>query len=169
MTFGAYAKRQLWFEPNIGTNDFVGNYKTSKSGTLKHIRLRYLITENWAQDFTVALRVVDSVDNSIVLDTSENLTLDDFTLPNSPFEFHQGWIRFDFLGNKNVSLDRIYRIEIVFNAASYVTDNANFIMFAIDFPFRTYETSGNDDPTINGYGDIQIYLERSYDDFIERG
>lgn len=168
MTFGAYAKRQLWFEPNVGTNDFIGNYEASISGTLKHIRLRYIITENWAQDFTVSLRVVDSIDNSVVVDTSEELSLDDFTLPASPFEFHQGWIRFDFLGNKNLSSDRIYRIEMVFNAASYTTDNDNFIMFAIDYPFRTYNTSGDLDPTINGYADIQIYLERRYDDFIER-
>lgn len=166
MTFGAYAKRQLWYEPNVGTNDFVGNYTPSISGTLKHIRVRYLITENWAQDFTVAIRVVESVDNTVVVDTSSALTLDDFTLPNSPFEFHQGWIRFDFLNNKTITANRIYRIEIVFNAASYITDDSNFIMFAIDYPFRTYPTDGDSDPTINGYGDIQIFLERRYDDFV---
>lgn len=168
MTFGAYAKKQLWYEPNIGTNDFVGNYMPSISGTLKHVRIRYIITENWAQDFNVSLRVVDSFDNSLVVDTSNSLTLDNFTLPNSPLQFHQGWIRFDFAGNKNLSANRTYRLEIVFNAASYTTDSANFVMFAIDYPFRTYETSGDDDPSMNGYGDIQLYLERRYDDFIER-
>lgn len=165
MTFGQYSKRQLWFEPVNGANDFIGNYTPSYAGTLKHIRLRYIITYNWTQDFTVGLRVLN---NSSLIDSSNLLTLNDFTLPNAPYDFHQGWIRFDFAGNKNLSDDINYRIEIDFDADTYSTDNSNFIMFAIDYPFRTYTTTGDSDPTMNGYAELQIYLERRYDDFIER-
>jgi hypothetical protein len=38
-------------------------------------------------------------------------------------------------------------------------------MFAVDSPLRTYTTDGSQDALVNAYADIQIYLERAYDDF----
>jgi len=166
--WGNFAKRQLWFEPVINTWDHIGTYEPSIAGVLKSVRLRYIITGNFTDDFALTMRLVNSNDNTVVVDTSNTLTLDDFTKPAAPFDFHQGWIRFDFDNGKVLSNGALYRFELQHVCAAYNTDDQRFIMFAIDYPLRTYETSGNSDPTLNGYGDIQIYLERRYDDFIER-
>lgn len=168
MTFGNFAKRQLWFEPVINTWDNIGTFKPSISGVLKAVRLRYIITGNFTDDFALSMRLVDNIDNSVVFDTSNTLTLDDFTKPYAPFDFHQGWIRFDFANGKVLTKGYDYRFELNHVCADYNTDNQRFIMFAIDYPLKTNETSGNQSVFLNGYGDIQIYIERHYDDFIER-
>lgn len=168
MTFGTFAKRQLWFEPTINASNDVGDYKSSIGGILKNIRIRYIITENFTDDFQMSLKLVDINDNSIIIAESNFLTLNDFTKPNSLFDFHQGWIRFDFSQNKILSKDNIYKLKLDYICSNYNTTNNRFIMFAIDYPFRTYETNGSDDPTINGYADVQFYIERRYDEFIER-
>lgn len=168
MTFGNFAKRQLWFEPVVNTWGEMGSFAPSISGVLKNVRLRYLITGNFTDDFSLSVRVVDSNTGTTVIDTSNVLTLDDFTKPYAPFDFHQGWIRFDFSGNKVLSKDIAYKFQLNHACSVYTTDDQKFIMFAIDYPLRTNQTSGDQDAFVNGYADMQIYLERHYDDFVTR-
>jgi hypothetical protein len=164
MTFGNFAKRQLWFEPVINTWDLVGTFHPSFSGVLKSVRLRYIITENFAEDFSLSVRFANLNDSTVILDTSNVLSLDDFTKP-SIYDFHQGWIRLDFAGNEVMTKDIGYGLYLNYACSSYTTLDNKFIMFAVDSPLRTYETDGDQNPFVNGYADIQIYLERPYDDF----
>jgi hypothetical protein len=168
MTFGAYAKRQLWFEPVINSWDHLGDYTTAISGTLKSIRMRYIMTENFTDDFSLSIRLCSSLDPNEIIATSAALTLDDFTKPSSAFNFHQGWIRFDFLGLEVLSKDYSYGLYLNHSCSNYQTTDNKFIMFAIDSPLRTYTTSGNQNPFVNGYADIQIFLEGPYNDFVTR-
>lgn len=165
MTFGNYAKRQLWFEPVINSWDLVGKFTPSLSGTLKNIRIRYIITDNFVNDFNLSIRIASGLDANEIIDMSNILTLDDFTKPLSPYDFRQGWIRFDFSGLQSLSEGYEYGLYINHNCADYQTSNNRFIMFAIDSPLKTNTTSGDQSPFVNGYADIQIFLERSYNDF----
>lgn len=165
MTFGNFAKRQLWFEPVINTWNLVGSYFPSFSGVLKSIRLRYIITENFAEDFNLSVRFANLHDASVILDTSNVIHLADFTKPASLYDFHQGWIRLDFPGNEVMTIDIGYKLYLNYACSSYTTLDDKFIMFAVDSPLRTYATDGSQDALANGYADIQIYLERPYDDF----
>jgi hypothetical protein len=165
MTFGNYAKRQLWFEPVINSWDLLGKFTPSLSGTIKNIRMRYIITENFVNDFNLSIRIASGLDPNEVIETSNILTLDDFTKPASPYDFHQGWIRFDFSGLEVLSGGYEYGLYLNHNCTDYQTADNKFIMFAIDYPLRTYTTSGDQNPFVNGYADIQIFLERTYNDF----
>lgn len=165
MTFGNFAKRQLWFEPVINTWDLVGTFYPSFSGVLKSIRLRYIITENFAEDFNLSVRFSNINDATVILDTSNVIHLADFTKPASLYDFHQGWIRLDFPGNEVMTIDIGYKLYLNYACSSYTTLDDKFIMFAVDSPLRTYATDGSQDALANGYADIQIYLERPYDDF----
>lgn len=167
MTFGTYAQRQLWFEPELNTPFTVANSMPDESGVLKHIRIRYIISSNFTDDFNVSLRLVDYYDNADVIDTSNSLYLADFVMPTTK-AFRQGWIRFDFSGNKSIAIENRYVIQMIYNCSVYNTSDTRFVMFSLDYPFRTYETTGSDNPFTNGYIEHQIFTERLYDDFVER-
>ena len=167
MTFGNYAKRQLFFEPELNAWFTVGNPMPDESGILKHIRIRYIISSNFTDDFDVALRLVDFYDNSEVIDTSNTLSLADFVKPITK-DFHQGWIRFDFTGNKSIATDNRYVLQMIYNCSVYNVSNTRFMLFPLDSPFKAYETTGSDDPFTNGYIEHQIFTERLYDDFVVR-
>lgn len=165
MTFGNFAKRQPWFEPAVNTWDLVGSYYPSFSGVLKSIRMRYIITDNFTDDFALSVRFANLNDSTVILDTSNTLTLDDFTKPAALYDFHQGWIRLDFPGNEVMTKEIGYGLYLNHTCINYNTLDDRFIMYAIDHPLRTYSTDGDQNSYLNGYADIQIYLERAYDDF----
>jgi hypothetical protein len=167
MTFGTYAQRQLFFEPELNTPFTVAQITPDESAVLKNIRVRYIISSDFTDDFDVALRLVYYHDNSVVLDTSNSLYLADFVKPVTK-DFHQGWIRFDFSGNKTIAKDNIYVLQMIYNCSVYNSSNTRFMMFCLDSPLKVYETTGSDNPFINGYIEHQIFTERLYDDFVER-
>jgi hypothetical protein len=167
MTFGAYAKRQLFFEPELNQAFIIGYPKIAISGILKNMRIRYVITDDFDSSFDMQLKITPSYDADEIIDTSNSLTLSDFTKPNS-FKLRQGYVRFDFSGNKTLAIGNRYALQMVFNCSDFQTSDTKFIMFALDYPFRTYDTTGNQDIYDNGYIDSQIFLERPYDDFVVR-
>jgi hypothetical protein len=167
MTFGTYAQRQLFFEPELNTPFVVAYSQPDESGVLRHIRVRYIITDNFTDDCTIYLRVVDYYDTTEVIETSSPIVLSDFTLPTGK-QFRQGWIRFDFSGTKTIAKENTYRIEMLYNCTDYDSADDRFLMFAVDYPFRTYDTSGSTDPFTNCYIEHQIFTERLYDDFVVR-
>lgn len=167
MTFGAYAKRQLFFEPEVNQDFVIAYPKMAISGILKNIRLRYVISDDFASDFTLQLKVTPTYDVDEIIDISNSLVLSDFVKP-SGFKLRQGWVRLDFSGNKTLAAGNRYALRMAFTCADFQTSDTKFIMFALDYPFRTYETTGDQDIYDNGYVDSQIFLERPYDDFIVR-
>lgn len=167
MTFGTYAKRQLFFEPELNTWFTIGKSSPDDSGVLKHIRVRYIITSDFSDDCDVSLRLVDYYDNAEVIDTSNTLTLSDFVKPVSK-DFRQGWIRFDFSGNKAIATDNRYVLQMIYNCSAYNTTDTKFLMFCLDSPLKSYDTNGSDNPFTNGYIEHQIFTERLYDDFVVR-
>jgi hypothetical protein len=167
MTFGTYAKRQVLFEPELNTWFTVAKPMPDESGVLKYIRIRYIISSDFTDDFDISLRLVDYYDNAEVIDTSNTLTLADFVKPVTK-AFHQGWIRFDFTGNKSIATDNRYVLQMIYNCSVYNTTLTRFIMFPLDSPLKAYETTGSDDPFTNGYIEHQIFTERLYDDFVIR-
>lgn len=167
MTFGPYAQRQLFFEPELNTWFTVAKPQSDESGVLRYIRVRSIITSNFTDDFNVSLRLVDFYDNANVIDTSNSLYLADFVKPTSK-DFRQGWIRFDFSGGKSLAIENRYVIQMRYNCTVFNTTETRFLMFAFDYPLRIYDTTGSSDIIENAYIEHQIFTERLYDDFVER-
>jgi hypothetical protein len=167
MTFGTYAKRQLFFEPELNTPFFVAQIIPDHSAVLKHIRVRYIISSDFSDDFDLTLRIVDYYDNSVIVDTSNTIYLADFVKPVTD-DFRQGWVRLDFSGNKTIAKDNSYVLQMIYNCSVYNSTETRFMMFAIDSPLKVNNTSGSSSPFTNGYIECQIFTERLYDDFVER-
>jgi len=167
MTFGPLSKVNHAYEPTNNTDNDIGFYKPSHDGVIKSIRLKYIATKNWSQDFAVYLKIVDENDSSVVIDTSNTLTLVNFIIPET-LKHRIGIVRFDFGGKKQIIDGKRYKVILNYSASTYVTDDDNFFMFVIDGPFNTNIPIGSSDVFENATTDMQFYYERSYDDFTIR-
>jgi hypothetical protein len=168
MTFGPYAQRQLFFEPELNTAFTIGKYVSDTSAVLRNFRMRYIITDNFTDDFSMVVNLVDFYDDNKIIDTSAALLLADFVKPAVGRDFHQGWIRLDFTGTKTLAIGNMYLLQMIYTAGTYTTSDTRFIMFAIDYPFRTYDIIGSVNPFVNAVVEGQIFTERLYDDFVVR-